>query len=590
MLRRQYPRIARGMSETDGPINNEDGIDEGKRLVRARGLGGLSLGERLSNQFYRLTWRTPLHALRLRGRYPLKLLVAPHDPIAGSVERGQSIMGGQCARFGHSTAADNCDFGETSPSEAFQTYLQSFAWLRDLAALNDRAATTSVAEHLTRSWLARYAEKVSDTAWRADIWGQRILNWAAHAPLILGSSDLVYRSSVLNAMARGARHLDRVADRAPIGVARVTSWAGVIAAGLLMPGGEPRRIVGESGLERAINAAFLPDGGSACRSPQNLMAMISVLSMLESVYDARKMAFPAFIDDCVSRGVPALLAVVMGDGGLSSWQGGAGIGGQDVDGVIAASAIRARPLRQARDWGYQRITAGATTLVIDAAPPPVSRITTSGCASTLAIEVSDGRDRLIVNCGGARLAGQHIPASLAVGLRTTAAHSTLTLADTNSTAVHSDGQLGKGVEQIELDRQETGDFSRIDASHDGYEKRIGLIHKRSIAISADGREIRCDDILIPGNARRKPEQSNFAIRFHLGAAVEASTTADGFGALLRIDEGPLWQFKATGGVVTIDDSLWVDGEGALYNTQQLVVSGEAPPGGASISWVLRRAG
>jgi uncharacterized heparinase superfamily protein len=60
--------------------------------------------------------------------------------------------------------------------------------------------------------------------------------------------------------------------------------------------------------------------------------------------------------------------------------------------------------------------------------------------------------------------------------------------------------------------------------------------------------------------------------------------------LLRIDEGPLWQFKATGGAVTIDDSLWVDGDGALYNTQQIVVSGEAPPGGASISWVLRRAG
>ncbi len=578
------------MSEAEDPITTEDGIEQGKRLVRARGLGGLSLGERISNQFYRLTWRTPLHALRLKGRYPLKLLVAPTDPIKGDPERGQSIMDGRCARFGHSTPTENCDFGESSASEPFKAYMQSFDWLRDLAALGDRTKVAPVVEYLVRQWITRYSEKVSDTAWRPDLWGKRILNWATHAPLILGSADLVYRSSVLNAMARGARHLDRVADRAPLGVARVTAWTGVVAAGLLMPGGDPRRIVGESGLERAINAAFLADGGSACRSPQNLMAMISALSMLEVIYEARKMAFPALIDDCVSRAVPALLSVVMGDGGLSSWQGGAAISAKDVDGVVAASAVRARPLRQARDWGYQRISAGATTLVIDAAPPPVSRVTTSGCASTLAIEVSDGRDRLIVNCGGARLAGDHIPASLAVGLRTTAAHSTLTLADTNSTAVHADGQLGKGVEQIELDRQETGEFSRIVASHDGYEKRIGLVHKRSIAVSTDGREIRCDDTLIPGNTRRKPTQSNFAIRFHLGAAVEASATADGFGALIRIDEGPLWQFKATGGVVTIDESLWVDGDGGLYNTQQLVVSGEAPPGGASISWVLRRAG
>jgi uncharacterized heparinase superfamily protein len=578
------------MSDSEDAATDEDGIEQGKRLVRARGLGGLSLGERISNRFYRLTWRTPLHALRLRGRYPLKLLVVPTDPIPGDCGRGQSLLDGRLARYGHSGTVDVCDFGESSPSIEFKDYVQSFGWLRDLAALNARSETSPVAEHLTRAWLSRYAEKVSDTAWRPDLWGRRIMNWAAHAPLVLASSDLVYRSSVLNAMARGARHLDRVADRAPLGVKRVTAWSGVTAAGLLMPGGEPRRVVGEAGLERALNGAFLPDGGSACRSPQNLMAMVGILAQLQSIYEARNLHIPAFLEACLARAVPALLTVVMGDGTLGSWQGGAAAFKSEVDGIISGSGVRARALRQARDWGYQRIVSGATVLVIDAGPPPVSRVTSSGCASTLAIEVSDGSDRLIVNCGGARLAGTHIPASLAVGLRTTAAHSTLTLADTNSTAVFNDGQLGKGVEQIELDRQETSDFSRIEASHDGYESRIGLLHKRSIAVSADGREIRCDDVLIPGNARRKPTQSSFAIRFHLGAAVEASPTADGFGALLRIDEGPLWQFKAIGGTVTIDESLWVDGEGALYNTQQVVVSGEAPPGGASISWILRRAG
>ncbi len=568
----------------------EDGIELGKRLVRARGQGGLSLGERMVNQFYRMTWRTPLHTLRLKGRYPLKLLVAPVDPIAGNAERGEAMLEGQVTAWSHAISIAECDFGAQSPSLAFRDHLQSFAWLRDLAVLGDRLRTAPIAESLTRQWLALHGEKVTEAGWRPDILGRRMLNWAAHAPLILSSSDLVYRSSVLNAMARGARHLDRAADRVPMGVARVNAWAGVIAAGLLMPGGEPRRIVGESGLERAIGTGFLADGGSACRAPLNLFDMVVTLTMLGSVYDSRKMARPAFLMDCLEGAVPALLSVVMGDGGLGSWQGGSAIGAADVDAVVAASGVRARPLRQARDWGYQRLVSGNTTLVLDAAPPPLSRVAIAGCASTLAFELSDGRDRLIVNCGGSRFAGRSIPPSLAVGLRTTAAHSTLTLGDSNSTAVHSDGQLGKGVEEIEVDREETSLLSRIVASHDGYEKRLGLIHRRSIGLSSDGREIRCDDVLMPGNSRRKPTQSSFQIRLHLGPAVEASSTADGLGALLRIDEGPLWQFKATGGAVTIDESLWVDGEGRLYNTQQIVVSGEAPPGGASISWVLRRAG
>jgi uncharacterized heparinase superfamily protein len=581
---------ANGEHAADATVDGEDGIEQGKRLVRARGQGGLSLGERLVNQFYRLTWRTPLHTLRLKGRYPLKLLVAPLDPIAGNVERGEAILAGHIAGLSHSIAVAECDFGAESPSAAFRDYLQSFAWLRDLSALNNRSLGAPVTEYLTRQWLTLHGEKVTEAGWRPDVLGRRILNWAAHAPLILSSSDLVYRSSVLNAMARGARHLDRAADRVPMGVARVSAWAGVVAAGLLMPGGEPRRIVGESGLERAISTGFLADGGSACRAPINLFDMISVLTMLGSVYDARKMARPAFLSDCLESAIPALLSVVMGDGGLGSWQGGSAIGANEVNALVAASGVRARPLRQARDWGYQRLVSGNTILVLDAAPPPLSRVAIAGCASTLAFEMSDGRDRLIVNCGGSRFAGRSIPPSLAVGLRTTAAHSTLTLGDSNSTAVHSDGQLGKGVEEIEVDREETNLLSRIVASHDGYEKRLGLIHRRSIGLSSDGREIRCDDVLMPGNSRRKPTQSAFQIRLHLGPAVEASTTADGLGALLRIDEGPLWQFKATGGAVTIDESLWVDGEGRLYNTQQIVVSGEAPAGGASISWVLRRAG
>jgi uncharacterized heparinase superfamily protein len=577
------------MNDSD-PQESEDGIERGKRLVRARGQGGLSLGERMVNQFYKLTWRTPLHALRLKGRYPLKLLVAPVDPIAGNIARGEAIVAGEVTRWSHAGAVENCDFGASSPSAAFRDHIQSFGWLRDLSALGNRARTAPVAEALTRQWIALHSDKVTEPAWRPDIIGRRILNWAAHAPLILSSTDLVYRSAVLNAMARGARHLDRSADRVAMGVARVNAWAGVTAAGLLMPGGEPRRMIGEAGLARAIGTGFLIDGGSACRAPINLFDMISTLSMLGNVYDARKMARPEFLTNVLEGAVPALLSVVMGDGGLSSWQGGPAIAAADVDAVVAASGVRARPLRQAREWGYQRLTSGNTTLVLDAAPPPLSRVAVAGCASTLAFELSDGRDRLIVNCGGSRLAGRSIPASLAVGLRTTAAHSTLTLADTNSTAVHSDGQLGKGVEEIELDREETGSVSRIVASHDGYERRLGLIHRRSIGLSTDGREIRCDDVLMPGNTRRKPTQSSFHIRFHLGPSVEASPTADGFGALLRIDEGPLWQFKVTGGAVTIDDSLWIDGEGQLYNTQQIVVSGEAPPGGASISWVLRRAG
>ncbi len=57
-------------------------------------------------------------------------------------------------------------------------------------------------------------------------------------------------------------------------------------------------------------------------------------------------------------------------------------------------------------------------LIVDAAPPPIAKVVEGGCASTLAFEFSDGEQRLIVNCGGARAAVAQLPAAFAEGLRT----------------------------------------------------------------------------------------------------------------------------------------------------------------------------
>src|SRR5213075_1795670 len=96
----------------------------------------------------------------------------------------------------------------------------------------------------------------------------------------------------------------------------------------------------------------------------------------------------------------ALHGISMGDGSLSSWQG-CGPGEQSrLNALVDGCGLRARPLRQARGWGYQRMSALGTIVVLDAAPPPPQKMASRGSASTLAFELSDGQQRLIVNCGG----------------------------------------------------------------------------------------------------------------------------------------------------------------------------------------------
>ncbi|TKD53055.1 heparinase II/III family protein [Sphingomonas baiyangensis] len=566
-----------------------DGIEQGKRLIRQGGGEGLSLSDRIAERLQRLAWRTPLHHLRLRGRHPLKLITVADDPFFGDVERGQALLEGMFSVRGETRNLHDLALARASFSRAFGEHLHSFAWLRDLSSVTTRAHGAPIAEALMRQWIEAHGAQVSDPAWRADLWGRRILFWVAHAPLILSSTDLVYRSNVLHALARGARHLEATADKTPLGTARIAAWCGVVAAGLMIPGGDPRVAIGEAGLARALQQSVFGDGGIVGRAPDGLLDAIMLLTMLRSTYSARRKDAPEIVGATLTRMVAALLGVCHGDRTLSSWQGGAPIHPDALADIIAATGVRTRPLRQSREWGYQRLSAGSTIAILDAAPPPLARIVDTGCASTLAFELSDGANRIVVNCGGARRLIASVPDMLAEGLRTTAAHSTLTLGDSNSTAILPDGTLGKGVTEVELNRTETDESSRIEASHDGYVRRLGLSHRRQLVLAAGGRDLRGEDALLPAGRARKRGGSGFTIRFHLSPDVEVAATSDGQAAILRLPGGALWQFRARGAALAIEDSVWVNAHGRPVSTEQLVLTGEAPAGGATVSWLFHKA-
>src|SRR5581483_2727515 len=110
-LCRQHPHAAGGAPMTvQFRPRHQDGVEPGKRLVRLDGARGASLAEWLSRRLARIAWRTPLHRVRLRGRYPLKLLAVPQDPIPGNVAAGEALLAGRFAFGRESVAAEGIDF------------------------------------------------------------------------------------------------------------------------------------------------------------------------------------------------------------------------------------------------------------------------------------------------------------------------------------------------------------------------------------------------------------------------------------------------------------------------------------------------
>ena len=522
-----------------------------------------------------------------RAKQPLKLVAVPRDHVHGERSRGDAMLTGRFTVGSETLPLKELDFGSVGAVGALAEQLQGFSWLRDLAAAASREKGARLAEVVVGRWLLAHGTKI-DEAWTPHLWGERVLFWTAYAPYILSSSDSGYRSALLNTLARGARHLDSSADKAAAGLDRVTAWCGVVAAGLLVQGGVPRVARGEAGLARALASAQFDDGGLISRSPYEQMLLVDRFGLLRSCYLAAKQTMPEGIQGAAQASLAALHGILMGDGALSSWQGCGPGETSRISALIEGCGMRARPLRNARSWGYQRMSALGTIVVLDAAPPPPQRIAEQGSASTLAFELSDGAQRLVVNCGGPGPLPTGLSEELVQGLRTTAAHSTLVLSDTNSTNILPDGSLGKGVDDVAIERSEDNDASRLEASHDGYVRTFGLVHKRSLMLGNDGKELRGADQLMPKGRRKIRESAPYAVRFHLAPGVEATVTADGMGAILRSRGAPPWNFRCRGGNLATEESLWIDGRGQAQRTTQLVILGEVSALGGEIGWTFRR--
>lgn len=583
----------------DGPVGEL--VEPGRALALADfSPPSLGTGERL----IRLAYRFGVPARMLTsplGKAPKpRLLATVANPLGGNKVAGTALRAGHFLVHGAKTPISQADFGGAGRLAApVERHVHSFAWLADLEAAGAREQVAPVAERILAAWLDANGKPPprpgKGPAWNVGNTGLRELNWLVHAPLILSGSNTALRSRILNAIAENARWLDRNIARADDPLDEVFGWGGIVAAGLLLPEGKPRRLFGEAGLIKALGELVGSDGGVLSRSPIAQIEAIAMLVRLRACYRATRADMPQALDTMTSLLVPPLLALTHGDGSLGSWQGGWAVDASELAALCSAAGIRTRPLRDVRQWGYQRAVARKSVLLFDAAPPPLARHARHGCASTLAFELSHAGQRVIVNCGGAAAAGGLMPGRLEQALRATAAHSTLALDDTNSTAILINGKIGPGVTEVDVDRrtlagERNSGATRLEASHDGYAQRYGLLHRRILILRDDGTELRGEDLLLPAGRKGKRGKVGYAIRFHLGPQVEAGLSPDGQGAGLALPDGSYWQFRTSGGEVTLEESIWADSQGRPVPIQQLVIQGLVSRGGGTFAWLLKKMG
>ncbi len=531
----------------------------------------------------------------LAGLKPVKVPDAParsfRDLWPGDHGRGARLLrgefecGGAVRRLAPTTAEQpGAGWDEASGPIAWRAAAHGFAWLRDLNALGTDAARMC-ARDLAEDWLAHGADQ--ELAQAPEVAAARVSAWLGHWDFIAATAEDGFRRRLLIRLAQDARGvaLSLPAEAAHRGA--LVTLKGTIAAAVALEE--------EAWLTRALRflpgeleRQFNPDGGHVERSPTQLLLALQDLIEIRNLLHGAGVNAPSQLATALERGGQALKLFRHGDGGLALFNGSREEGASLVDLVLTQGQARGRAPVKLEETHFYRMQAGRTLVIADCGKPPPARApdVASGLpqgadryahAGTLSFEMSVGRDRLIVNCGAAPAA----EAEWRDALRATAAHSTLVLADTNSAELKPEG-LGRRPERVEAEPHEVGGAQWLEASHDGWRKPFGIIHRRRLYLAESGDDLRGEDLLEMLDGTTTPPA--FVLRFHLHPAVTASLQQDESAVLLRLPSGHGWRLRAKGARVELEESVYLGAE--ARRTGQVALHAET--GADSVQWAITR--
>ncbi|HUN99921.1 MAG TPA: heparinase II/III family protein, partial [Bradyrhizobium sp.] len=342
-----------------------------------------------------------------------------------------------------------------------------------------------------------------------------------------------------------------------------------------------------------LQRQILPDGGHISRNPGALIDLLIDLLPLRQTFAARNIAPPPALLNAIDRMMPMLRFFRHGDGSFALFNGMSSAPSDLVATLLAYDDTHGVPMANMPHTGYQRLDAGAMTVIMDTGPPPPANVSQDAHAGCLSFELSSGPNRIVVNCGMPTTGRDN----WRVFARSTAAHSTLTYHDTSSCQfvelsamkrlLHG-APIISGPSLVESYREAVPNGELLTTSHDGYLSRFGVVHRRILMAAQDGSRLDGEDTLSTGPGRRiKGHDSDYALRFHLHPSVKASRLGDARGVMLVLPNRDVWVFEAMDDRVELEDSVFLAGNDGPRRTAQIVIRQEARQA-SSIRWSFVR--
>tara|TARA_Y100000816_G_C26105740_1_gene587576 strand:+ start:1174 stop:2802 length:1629 start_codon:yes stop_codon:yes gene_type:complete len=455
--------------------------------------------------------------------------------------------------------------------------LNNFFWLFSL----DLKSSSSITQSIIVNWI-KINKRYNNLNWEIDILSKRIISWISNSSLTYENSSEEYKNKFNFIIRKQVSHLKNEIDRSDIIGNKMIGCTALILTGLSYQDSIFLNF-GMNLLKKIIRSSLDEDSFPKSRSFRQLVFYLKYFVLIRELLKDSRSDIPDYLNEII---------FYMGQNYNVFWQstkqvylfnGSKESDYNDFDEYLIANGYKFS-LQKNEIGNYALLNNKKNSIVVDLGSSPERKFSETYQAGALSFEFTYLKDKLICNSGYF----QNQRHQLNNISRTTAAHSTLTL-NNSSICNFKRGNYGKKFVDKPFkvfDKKISKENNKwlIEAKHDGYQKKYGIIHHRIIEFyPKEFKLIGCDKII----SQKKIKRNIFELRFHMYPGSKITKTIDGSIILIEIGSSG-WKFKCENNFIDIEDGLFFGKKNSYKENQNICVYGETGDKIKSIKWEFEK--
>jgi len=462
--------------------------------------------------------------------------------------------------------------------------LHSFLWLTKLDRKNSKVITKSIIS----SWMNNFFD-YNANVWKMKIIATRVIAWASNVDITLEDSDKVYRKKFFLSLVKQSNFLLKNLNNLPYGSNKIICCAAIILSGIIFKENEINYKIGVLELEKIIKNYFDESGFPKSRNPEDVFTCIKYLILIREWFKEAQISIPDFLNKIIQKCGSCYLALRSTNKQFPLFNGATEINYGNYD--IFLKTLKYKFIKENNEFsGFYKIKKKKIEIIIDCGNPPPNNFAKHYQAGCLSFELIANRQKIICNSGY----GKYLSTKLAEISRSTASHSTLYLNDTSSCIFQKNKFINKIYENslihrhkiIEKNYKEDDNFYSLLASHNGYEKKFGYIHTRSIKVSKK------KDIIYGQDKLKKIKNIlnpvDYFIRFHIYPGIKIVKTKAGNSIIISLSNGDGWILNSKTNEFKIEKNIFLGNKNKIINNESIVISDNLSKEITLMDWTIER--